>query len=155
MQNPIIITNYKYLGNDIWAFYREDLNNAPVFLNTLQAEALLKQLNLFPQRLIGELMRVYNSHYFSYPPSPLLRKVKYIGIELQKLKGPVTYVVKVENKHNITILAENNLVLVTVNIESEEDSKIKLSFPGESLELFCDICEIPYICKMYTWVNEI
>lgn len=155
MQNPIIITNYKYLGNDIWAFYREDLNNAPVFLNTLQAEALLKQLNLFPQRLIGELMRVYNSHYFSYPPPLLLRKVKDIGIELQKLKEPVTYVVKVENKNNITILAANDLVLVMVNIESYEDNQIKLSLPGEDLELFCDILEIPYICKMYTWVNEL
>jgi hypothetical protein len=42
-----------------------------------------------------------------------------------------------------------------VNIESYEDNQIKLSLPGEDLELFCDIREIPYICKMYTWVNEL
>lgn len=154
MQNPII-TNYKYLGNDIWAFYKKELNNAPIFLYTLQAEELLKQLNLYPHQLIGELMAVYNSRYFSDPLPLLLRKVKDIGIELQKLKGPVTYVVKVENKNNITILAANDLVFVVVNIESYKDNKIKLSLPDDDLELFCDIREIPYICKMYTWVNEL
>jgi len=154
MQNTNI-TNYKYLGNDIWAFYKKELNNAPVFLYTLQAEELLKELNLYPHQLIGELMMVYNSHYFSDPPLLLLRKVKYIGIELQKLKGSVTYAVNVENKNNITILAANDLVFVMVVIESYEDNRIKLSLPDVELELFCDIREIPYICKMYTWVNEL
>ena len=154
MQNTNI-TNYKYLGNDIWAFYKQELNNAPVFLYTLEAEELLKELNLYPHQLIGELMTVYNSHYFSDPPPLLLRKVKDIGIELQKLKGPVTYVVKVKNKNNITILATNDLVFVMVVINSYEDNRIKLSLPDDELELFCDIREIPYICKMYTWVNDL
>ena len=99
-------------------------------------------------------MTVYNSRYFSDPPLLLLRKVKDVGIELQKLKGLVTYVVKVENKNDITILAANDLVLVMVVIESYEDNQIKLSLPDVGIELSCDIHEIPYICKMYTWVNE-